>query len=156
VMTVVQTRPMFVRATVQEGDLHDLRPGLPGVATSPAYPDLRLPVTLDTTSDVPISPGTFDARLTVDLKGKTKLLMPGMTCKVKLTPYLKLAAITVPPSAVVADELDDEKHTVQVLEADGTTNSRPVTVGRKTDKQVEILTGLKEGEKVVTEPTKQK
>ena len=31
-----------------------------------------------------------------------------------------------------------------------------MTVGRKTDKQVEILDGLKEGEKVVLEPSKDK
>jgi HlyD family secretion protein len=154
VMTVVQSRPMFIHATASEGNLNDLRPNLPGIATTAAYPDLRLPATLDSTSDVPISPGTFDARLNVDLKGKTKLLVPGMSCKVKLTPYLKRDAITVPPSAVVDDELDEEKHTVQILEADGTTKSRPVTIGRKTDKQVEILTGLKEGDKVVIEPAK--
>ena len=81
--------------------------------------------------------------------------MPGMTCKVKLTPYLKQDALTVPPTAVVTDELDEEKQTVQVLEKDGTTKSRPVTVGRKTDKQVEILKGLSEGDKVVIEPKKQ-
>jgi HlyD family secretion protein len=154
ILTVVQPRPMFVRANVPETELHDMRPNVPGVATPTAYPDLKLPVTLDTTSDIPVSPGVFDARLTVDLKGKTKLLMPGMTCKVKLTPYLKQDAITVPPSAIVTDDLDEEKQTVQVLENDGTTKTRPVTVGRKTDKQVEILTGLSEGDKVVIEPSK--
>jgi multidrug efflux pump subunit AcrA (membrane-fusion protein) len=41
-----------------------------------------------------------------------------------------------------------------VLEKDGTTKSRPVTIGRKTDKQVEIVKGLAEGEQVVTEPKK--
>ena len=41
-----------------------------------------------------------------------------------------------------------------MLEKDGTTKSRPVTIGRKTDKQVEILKGLSEGEQVVTEPEK--
>jgi multidrug efflux pump subunit AcrA (membrane-fusion protein) len=45
---------------------------------------------------------------------------------------------------------------VQVLEKDGKVKSRPVVIGRKTDKQVEILQGLSEGEKVVTEPSKEK
>jgi multidrug efflux pump subunit AcrA (membrane-fusion protein) len=80
--------------------------------------------------------------------------MPGMSCKVKLTPYLKKDALTVPPSAVVTDELDDQKQTVEVLEEDGTTKTRQVTVGRKTDKQVEILKGLNEGDQVVIEPKK--
>ena len=127
---------------------------LSGTATPTGYPDLRLHATLDTTSDIPISPGSFEARLNVDLKEGTKLLVPGMSCKVKLTPYLKQDALTVPPSAVVTDELDDQKQTVEVLEKDGTTKSRPVTIGRKTDKLVEILKGLSEGEQVVIEPKK--
>jgi HlyD family secretion protein len=106
------------------------------------------------TSDIPIAPGSLEAKLSVDLKEKAKLLMPGMTCKVKLTPYLKQDALTVPPTAVVTDELDEEKQTVEVLEKDGTTKSRPVTIGRKTDKQVEIVQGLSEGEQVVIEPKK--
>jgi multidrug efflux pump subunit AcrA (membrane-fusion protein) len=54
----------------------------------------------------------------------------------------------------VTDELDEHKHSVQVLEKDGKITTRPVTIGRKTDKQVEILKGLEEGEKVVLEPSK--
>ncbi len=153
-MTVVEPRPMNIRATVPEGDLHDVRPGLTGTAVPTGYPDLELSSTIDTVSDIPISPGNFDGRLTVDLEGKTKLLRPGMTCKVKLVPYRKTEAICVPPKALVTDELDEHKHSVQVLEKDGKITTRPVTIGRKTDKQVEILKGLEEGEKVVLEPEK--
>ncbi len=154
VMTIVQPRPMCIRANFGEGDLHDMRPNLKGTATPVAFPDLRLPVTVDTTGDIPVSPGSFETKLTVDLKKGAKLLMPGMSCKVKLMAYVKKDALTVPPSAVVTDELDDQKQTVEVVEKDGTTKTRPVTVGRKTEKQVEILKGLSEGEEVVTEPKK--
>jgi multidrug efflux pump subunit AcrA (membrane-fusion protein) len=154
VMTIVQPRPMCIRANFGEGDLHDMRPNLKGTATPVAFPDLRLPVTVDTTTDIPTGPGSFETKLTVDLTKGAKLLMPGMTCKVKLMAYVKQDALTVPPSAVVTDELDDQKQTVEVLQKDGTTKTRPVTVGRKTDKQVEILKGLSEGEEVVTEPKK--
>ena len=139
---------------LRRGGFARLRPNLKGTATPVAFPDLRLPVTVDTTSDIPTGPGSFEAKLTVDLKKGAKLLMPGMACKVKLMAYLKQDALTVPPSAVVTDELDDQKQTVEVLEKDGTTKTRAVTIGRKTDKQVEILKGLSEGEEVVTEPKK--
>ena len=76
-------------------------PGLKGIATPTGYPDLKLPVTLDDVSDIPTAPGSFDARLNVELDRKAKRLMPGMTCKVKLVPYLKKDAITVPPKAVI-------------------------------------------------------
>ncbi|MEN6449856.1 MAG: hypothetical protein ABFC96_05130, partial [Thermoguttaceae bacterium] len=83
---------------------------------------------------------------------KTKLLRPGMTCKLKLVPYRKADAICVPPKALITDEEDEHKQSVQVLDKDGKIATRSVTVGRKTDKDVEILKGLEEGEKVVLEP----
>lgn len=156
VMTVVSPRPMRIRATIPEKYLHDLRPGLKGTAVPTGYPDLDLPVEVDRIGDIPIAPEKFDGWLKVHLKGKSKLLMPGMTCKIKLVPYLKRDAILVPPKVIVADELDDRKRSVQVLGEDGKPKTRPVTVGRRTDKQVEILKGLKEGEKVVLEPSKGK
>jgi HlyD family secretion protein len=82
--------------------------------------------------------------------------MPGMTCKMKMVPYLKRDALCVPPSCIVTDEADEHKQSVEVLDKDGKPVSRPVTVGRKTEKQVEILEGLKEGDKVVLEPDKDK
>ena len=67
VMTVVQPRPMFIRAAVPEDQLHQLRPGLKGIATPHGFPQLKLPTVVDAVSDVPTAPGSFDARLSVTL-----------------------------------------------------------------------------------------
>ncbi len=154
VMTIIQTRPMYLRATVSEGQLRDLRTGLKGTATPTSSPDSKLPVSLESLGNVPISAGSFDARFSVVLDGADALLMPGMTCKIKLVPYLNQNAVTVPPKAILSDDLDESKQSVQVLDKDGKTSERSVIVGRKTDKQVEILKGLSEGEQVVLEPKK--
>jgi HlyD family secretion protein len=155
IMTVVQPRPMFIRAAVAEEQLHYLRPGLKGVAVPAGYPELKLAATIDDVSDVPTAPNSFDAQLSVALTRKAKWLVPGMTCKVKLVPYLKKDAISVPAKAVLTDELDDQKHYVWLSEKDGKPQRRSVTLGEKTDKQVEILKGLSEGEKVLLEPPKE-
>jgi HlyD family secretion protein len=155
VMTVVQPRPVHIRATAPESLLADLQIGLKGTAVPTGYPDMKVSAIVDRVSDIPVSPGVFDARLRVELKGKTKGLAPGMTCKVKFVTYLKKDAICVPPSTIINDELDEQKQSVKVLEKDGKTAVRPVTVGRKTDKQVEILSGLSEGEQVLLEPSKE-
>jgi multidrug resistance efflux pump len=154
VMTVVSPRPMRVRATAAEALLHDLRPGMNATAVPTGFPDLELPASLDRVSDVPIAPGQFDAAFNLSLKEKIKLLMPGMTCKLKLVPYFKADAIRVQAKSLVPDELDEDKFSVKVLKDDGTQVDRPVKLGRKTDKYVEILEGLSEGEKVVLEPAK--
>jgi hypothetical protein len=156
IMTVVQPRPLCIRTAVPENQLSELRPGVQGTATPVAFPDVDLPVTLDSVTDIPTSPGSFEARVTVVIKNKPKLLMPGMSCKMKMVPYLKRDALCVPPSCIVTDEVDEQKQSVEVLGKDGKPVSRPVTVGRKTDKQIEILEGVKAGDKVVLEPEKDK
>ncbi|MBN1396179.1 MAG: HlyD family efflux transporter periplasmic adaptor subunit [Pirellulales bacterium] len=153
-MTVVSPRPMRVRVSVPEKYLHDLRPGLEGTAVPTGYPDLRLPVEIDRVGDIPVSSEKFDAWLNVRLKGKTKLLLPGMTCEIKFVPYLKEDAILVPPKAIVADELDDEKRYVEVLDKQDKPQRRRVTLGRETDEKVEIVKGLNEGDRLVLEPKK--
>lgn len=155
VMTVVQTRPMAIRATVPEDQLHRVRPNLKGIATPAAYPDLKLAAVVDRVSDVPTAPGSFDARLSVTLDRKSRFLMPGMACKVRLVPYLRKDAITVPPKVVMTDELDDHKHFVWLLGKDGKPEKRSVSLGQKTDKQVEITSGLSEGDKVLLEAPKE-
>ncbi len=155
VMTVVQPRPLFIRASASEELLRDLRPGLKGTATPTAFPDLKLPVAVDDVSDIPVGPGSFDVKFRVTLNKKTKGLMPGMACKIRMTPYQKKDALGVPPKAVAADELDDQKYHVFLVAKDGKPQRREVTLGRKTDKQVEILKGLAEGDKILMEPPKE-
>jgi HlyD family secretion protein len=155
VMTVVEPRPMFLRASVAEDELDHLRPGLAGVATPTSFSNLKLGATLDDVSDIPISPGSFDAKLSVTLSRKAKFLMPGMTCKVKLVPYQRKDAICIPSKAVMTDEMDDAKHYVHVQNKDGKPERRDVVLGEKTDKQWEIRKGLSEGDKVLLEAPKE-
>jgi multidrug efflux pump subunit AcrA (membrane-fusion protein) len=154
IMTVVQPRPMFIEATASEEQLHRLRPGLKGLATPTGYPDLRLPTAVDRVADLPTGPGSFDTRLTVALDRQAKWLMPGMTCKVKLVSYLKKDVISVPLKAVGTDELDEQKHFVYVQPKEGKPRKQPVTLGQKTEKQVEILKGLAAGERILAEAPK--
>ncbi len=83
-----------------------------------------------------------------------KVLMPGMACNIKFVPYVKVEALTLPPKAVMADPLDDQKHFVYLQTKDGKAEKREVTVGKQNDKQVEILKGLSAGDKVLQEAPK--
>jgi len=154
VMTVGDPRPMRIRAAAKEEQLHWLRPGLQGVAAPTGYPDLNLSAAIDDVADVPTAPGSFDARLHVALDPRSKRLMPGMACKVKLSPYVKKDALCVPPKCVEDDPLDDQKHFVHVLDKDDQPRRIEVTLGQRTDKQVEILSGLAEGDRVLLEAPK--
>jgi HlyD family secretion protein len=152
-MTIVPSQPLAIRTTVAEDQLHRVRAGLPGVAVPNSQPELKLPAVITRISDVPLGPGSFDAQLKVTLDKDNKTVVPGMACKVKLVPYLKKDAVTIPPKALMTEELDDQPF-VYLLAKDGKAAKRPVTVGQKTDKVIEILAGLAEGDQVLLEAPK--
>jgi multidrug efflux pump subunit AcrA (membrane-fusion protein) len=155
-MTVVQPRPMFVRTAVAEKELCNVRAGMKGTAVPKGYPDVKLTAILERVAAVPSGLGGYDARATAALDRAADALMPGMTCEVKLVAYEKKDALSVPPAAVATDETDEQKHHVFVLDKDGKPGKREVTVGKRTDKQVEILKGLREGEEILAEAPKDK
>jgi HlyD family secretion protein len=153
-MTIAAPRPVFLRAMLQEAELKDLHVGSQGTAVPTASPDSRLSATIEQIDAVPLTPGVFDAKLDVTLEAKDKAILPGMSCKVKFTPYVKTDALTVPPKAVFSEPENDDEHYVYVLDAQGKPEKRSVTVGRETDKQAEILKGLRAGDKILLEEPK--
>ncbi len=154
-MTIVEPRPLIIHSTVSEDRLQYIRNGMDGKATPTGYPDLKLDVTVDEVGKMPISMGSFDLQFSLDLEDQVpKVIMPGMACKIKLTPYSKSDALIVPPKLVSTDPLDDEKHFVYLQTKDGKAEKHDVTIGKQNDKQMEILKGLSEGDKILLEPPK--
>ncbi len=147
-LTVVKTRPVFVRAVVEEKDLHHLRPSLRGKAEADAFPDKKLSAFVESLSAVPVSAGKFEARVAVEAKD-ADALVPGMACSVKLVAYRNADALAVPLTAVQTDDLDDEKQYVNVHGKDGKPEKRYVTLGKKSGDKVEVVKGLKEGDEVL-------
>ena len=150
-MTIVSPRPMVVRATVPEKDLHWFRPGLRGTLRAAASPDTRATTTISEVETIPGPDGKFGIVLRATLDSEADALMPGMSCKVKLIPYQKKRTLTVPVSALETDEFDDSKHYVHLVAADGKSRKQPVAVGKRTAKKIEILDGLVAGDKVLKE-----
>ncbi len=147
-ISIVSLRPAFVRATVDEKELHTLRPKLEGKAVPTGFPDLKLPAQLVSISTVPQSPGNFEARVDIDLGSGTEMLVPGMACAVKFVPYRKNDALTVPSSAVFTD--DDDARYVYVPQKEGKPKKKTVTTGKTSDSKIEILDGLKEGDEILS------
>jgi HlyD family secretion protein/macrolide-specific efflux system membrane fusion protein len=149
-MTIVQPRPMVVRAETPEKDLQYVHAGLKGVARPTGYPDVKLSTTVADVADVPSAANTFDTKITIGDQDDSPL-MPGMTCSVKMIGYRKKDALIVPPSALKTDPLNEEKHFVWLVGEKGEGKRHRVTVGKRTDKEVEILKGLSEGDRVLRE-----
>lgn len=149
-LTVVQKRPVFVRAEVEEKHLADVRDGVSGRVAPKAFPDEPLPAAVAHVSAIPVIPGKFDCRIEVELDGEhAEAIVPGMTCTVKLVSYRNEDALTVPASAVFTDEADEDHKYVYLVKEGADPEKHDVRVGRKTDKTAEILDGLQEGDTIL-------
>lgn len=88
---------------------------------------------------------TIPVRLEID--NAAGLLKPGMYAEVQLATGGKAQSLAVPVSAVI----DSGTRQVALVEvADGRFEPREVKLGMRSDDYVEVLSGLVEGEKVVT------
>jgi multidrug resistance efflux pump len=147
-MTIVSVRPFFIRASVEEKDLHALWPEMKGKAVPAGFPDMRLPAHLVRFSTIPYSAGSFEARVAVEL-GDDATLMPGMSCTVTLTSVRKDDALLVPTTAVFHDESNDDAAYVYVNGQGTKAEKKSVKVGKNASGKTEILEGLREGDEIL-------
>jgi multidrug resistance efflux pump len=150
-MTIVEPRPLTVRCGVPEKQLQNVVGGLKAIVRPTGYPDLRLPAIVQSVSGIPLGAKDFDLRLTVANDEAAAAVVPGMSCDVRLIAYQKADALLVPVSAVGSDDDEPQKQFVSLVGKDGKTTRRQVTPGRRSDKQVEILAGLAEGDEILRE-----
>ncbi len=157
VMSVVDPETVFVRATLPEKNLSQVKRGLTGSVTPEGYEDEHLPASLDEFSLVPAPEGKYFSTILVDFARIPKDMSvpsPGMNCKVKLTAFSTDSALTLPAKALQTDKQNDEQRYVWLVGSDGKPARRNVTVGHRNDTTVEITEGLAEGDKVLREPPK--
>jgi HlyD family secretion protein len=138
---------MFVLASVDETDVASVEPGQSVDITLDAYPDevfegvvTRIDPQTVTQQNVTIVP------VTVEIKDPDARLKPGMnaTCNFILD---RKENVLVVPTEAVKDQ--DGKYTVSMMK-NGKQIERKVEVGLAGDESTEIVSGLKEGEEVVT------
>lgn len=110
---------------------------------------------------VPVLNRTFPgkvARYSVDIEEQTRtmhtevdvlnpehVLMPGMYAEATLTMNMKKDVIAVPPETI---NIDGDKRSVWVVSPSGTVEDRPITTGVETPQEIEVTSGLREGEMV--------
>jgi len=137
---------LWVDVHIFEKDLASVVPGSRAEIAVAAYPGELFPGTLELV-------GSLMDQVTRTVKGRIAVanaaakLKPGMFADVKIISRDAVTILAVPESAVRAI---NGKPVVFVPAADGAFVRRDIEKGRTIDGFVEILRGLKEGERVVT------
>jgi RND family efflux transporter MFP subunit len=94
-----------------------------------------------------LDPATRTFPIEIEIPNTTFRLKPGMYARVGITTERRENALVVPSNAVV--DVSNQRG-VFLAQDDNTAAFRPVEVGIEDDEQVEILSGLSEGDRVVS------
>jgi RND family efflux transporter MFP subunit len=153
VSTIVDMRSLEIEIDVNEAFIQRVRPGQAVTATLQAYPDWKIPAHVITT--VPAADrqkATVKVRIAFDELGDPRIL-PDMGVKVAFQSEGDGAAAPRPRLVVPSQALRRERDAAIVFTVrDGRAERRAVAVGGTGGDGVEVLSGLRPGERVVIDP----
>jgi len=154
-MTIVTPGPMHVEATLTEKQLPEFKKDMVATVVPTADEDEELEGKIAKLDSIPGPSNKFGIRFDVDTDSAPSWLVAGMTCDAKVVTYEKKDAIVVPQDLVQTDEDDEKTKYVMVVEDENEDPvRREVKLGRKQDKNVEVVEGLDEGDQIVKEEKK--
>ncbi len=150
VMTIVKDRPMFVETSISEKELPTVKVKQPVVVSPVADAEVELKAVVAKVADVPGAGNKFPVRVDLKSNDVPDWLMPGMTCKTKITVYDVKEAIVIPADLLQTDKKDEkQKYVMLQVEGEEKPVRRDVKVGKTKEKEVEIVKGLEAGDVVV-------
>ncbi len=161
IMRIADLSKKQILAKVDETDIGSVRIGQKATFTVDAYNGKTFTATVSkisqtdldnswntsssTSSSSSSSAAVIYYSVTLDVDDPEGLLMPSMTARVEIETANKDNALAVPLSAL---KTDSNGSYVVIVKKDGTTENRYVETGIYSDDNVEIVSGLSEGEAV--------
>ena len=145
--TVADLSRVWVQAEVYEKDLGRIRMGQPAFVTVDTYPDERFTGKVSYISDI-LDPQTRTARVRCEVANQQVRLKLDMFASVQVPTTFSREALAVPVSALQQVE---EKNVLFIQTAPTKFEMRPVQTGKTIGGLLEIVSGLKAGENVVTQ-----
>ena len=162
IMRIADLSKKQIKAKVDETDIGNIRIGQEATFTVDAFTDKKFTARVskisqtDVTNSWDTSSSASSAAsgtsviyyyVTLDVDDPENLLLPAMTARVVINTADRNDALVVPLSTLKTDAAGSY---VLVLQEDGTQETRYVETGIYSDEYVEILSGLSEGELVVS------
>ena len=146
IASVVDISRLRLVVNVVEKDLRMVSPGDPAEVEVDAYPGEKFSGKIARVAPV-LDPATRTATMEVEIPNADNKLKPGMYARINLTVEDRKGALVVPKGAVIDFE---NKRGVWMPNEENRATFVPVTLGIEGGETIEILTGLKEGDKFVT------
>lgn len=153
-VTLQALDPVFVDFTIPQRMLGQIKLGHKLALTADAFPNQKFSGEISSI-DAKVDPSTRNAQIRATIRNAKLSLLPGMFATVDIASGGSQRHITLPQTAVTYNPYGDTVFVLQETKgADGKTalTAQPkfVTTGDRRGDQVAILSGLQEGETVVT------
>lgn len=168
IIKVARMDTVTIKAQISEADVVRVKPGLPVFFTILGDPDHRYRTTLraiepapdsilqdDTATSTTTGTSSSASSTAIYYNGLLDLPNPDGKLRISMTTQVNIVlseakdALVVPSTALGAKDAQG-RYTVRVLDQQGQAQERQVRIGINTNAQVQIVEGLKAGERVVT------
>jgi membrane fusion protein (multidrug efflux system) len=154
VVTLQALDPIFIDFTLPQQQLQRIRTGQPIAVKVDAYPTTDFPGRL-TTIDPKVDPATRNVSVRATLPNKDRKLLPGMYARAEINTGQKERYITLPQTAITFNPYGNVVFVVRPGKDPTGKDAQiaqqtVVTTGATRGDQVAVLTGLKEGDVVVS------
>lgn len=152
ILTVADMSQMQIEAQIDQTDIGKVTLGQRVTFAVDAYPGKEFTGKVAIVSKKPVVQQNVTYYLvTIDVDNAENLLNPGMVARVSIVASESKGALTLPLAAVRSDKTG--KYVV-VMDQSGKLNNVPVTTGNLGEDRIEILSGVKAGDKVVIAQSK--
>lgn len=132
-------------ADIPERYVSFLKPGLKALVSVQAYPEEKFAATVKRVSPV-VDAASRTKQIILNFDERDSKINAGMFSQIILYTKDYSGAVTVPKSALVTNE---DKYFAYVMQGDSTVEKREVSLGEEVDGIVQIVSGLRQGERVV-------
>ena len=145
-LTVMDISSVIAKAHIPQDQAAALKVGDNGTM---AIPGMEQPIKGKVTVVSPaLDPNSTTVEVWFEAKNPRQELKPGTSVHLSLTAQTVKDALVVPASSILTAQ--DGSNTVMLAGADGMAHQQPVKVGIRNGDDVQIVEGVKEGDKVVS------
>jgi RND family efflux transporter MFP subunit len=148
VLVISQIKPVKIKINVSEALFNNVKLGMPVFVTLDAYGDEKFDGKVSLIYPT-INSATHTFQVEVTLPNRDERIRPGMYARVTL-PYGERNNVVVPDSSVQKLMGSGDRYVFIYNPADSTVHYSKVELGRRMDTEFEILSGVEDGDMVVT------
>jgi len=147
IFSIAQIDEVWAIANVNESDISKIQVGDEASIQTIAYPNENFKGKIDRIFNA-IDPETKAMKAIVKIKNSDLKLKPEMNATINLSLYEEKQMVAIPNSAVIFDK---SKYWVMVYKGRDNIETRQVKIHNQVGETTYVLTGLEEGEKIISE-----